>query len=107
MWPAGHLSQTLTHLSATVRALSGPPGSAQDGLPFPVESAQYSLGGVGQQSLPPPASPPATPVVFPGGLFSFAYQANHQNVETADNQCSPASVANNFTWLNTTYGTPI
>ena len=52
-------------------------------------------------------SPPAISIKFPGGLLYAAYQTFHENVQAADNQCVPAAVANNFTWLKTIYGTPI
>ncbi len=81
---------------------------------FDVASAGYnaqgecpdgSEGAACLVSADPP--PPAIGIVFPGGLFSFFAQPNHDNLQTADNQCAPAAFANNFTWLKTTYGTPI
>ncbi len=39
-----------------------------------------------------------------GGLLTVQYQSNQPNVQAADNQCVPASVANGLTWLKNTVG---
>lgn len=76
---------------------------------FPVSPTQYNaegLGGVGMSTIPP--APPIGALSFQqNGRNQFFLQKNHQNIQTANNQCAPASVANNFKWLNTTYATPI
>jgi hypothetical protein len=75
---------------------------------FSVGSAEFDAGGKGGEVAAAPPPPPFN-IVFPNpfGVFKFAFQANHPNVQTAVNQCAPASMANNFTWLKTTFGTAI
>jgi hypothetical protein len=75
-------------------------------LPFKVGSKQFNAEGVGGQVAQVPPPPPIN-IAFPtplGNLFSGNFQPNHPNVEAAVNQCTVASMANNFTWLKTTYG---
>ncbi len=101
---------TVSSLNATVCYSSQPLTQiSSDSLEtFAVGSTQYNgegLGvGVGTAEIP---APPPIGFAFPGGQFRWWIQFGHQNVQAADNQCAPASVANNFTWLKTVYGTPI
>jgi len=74
---------------------------------FSVGSVGFNAQGQGPNLAAAPSPPKARAIVFSGGLFSAALQASHQNVQTANNQCGPAAVANNFTWLSTTYGTQV
>ncbi len=64
---------------------------------FSVGSTSYNADITG---APPP---PLIGFTFPGGQTYFSCQNNHQNVQAANNQCVPASVANNFQWLQDTY----
>jgi hypothetical protein len=103
------IGTTVSSLNATVCYTPQPLTQiSSDSLEtFAVGSTQHNgegLGGVGTAEIP---APPPIGFAFPGGLFRFWLQFGHQNVQTALNQCAPASVANNFTWLKKVYGTPI
>jgi hypothetical protein len=76
---------------------------------FAVGDANYDGSGFGAAGTSGPEAPPAPGVVsFTGGpAFTFCFQIAHPNIEAADNQCGPASVANSFTWLKTQYGLAI
>ncbi|MEW6212234.1 MAG: hypothetical protein AB1631_28150, partial [Acidobacteriota bacterium] len=37
-------------------------------------------------------------------LLECCYQANHPNIEAADDQCGPAAMANSLQWLENTFG---
>ncbi|MGB7554097.1 MAG: hypothetical protein WBM04_06970 [Candidatus Korobacteraceae bacterium] len=100
------VSQITALLCYTPDALMESPGGPITAI-FSVGSVGFNAQGQGPNLDAAPPPPKARSVVFPGGLFSVALQPNHQNVQAADNQCGPAAVANNFTWLKTTYGTPI
>ena len=105
-----NIGTTVSNLNATVCYTPQPLTQiSSDNLEtFAVGSTQYNgegLGvGLGMGEIP---APPPIGFAFPGGQFRFWVQFGHQNVQTAVNQCAPASVANNFTWLKTVYGTPI
>jgi len=76
---------------------------------FTVVYVSYNGEGVGDLNLSQAPDPPqvAGMQFDPQGQNQFAMQANHPNVQTAFMQCGPATFANNFSWLNTTWGVPI
>lgn len=82
--------------------------------PFGVGSREFNAGGKrGDVTVAP--QPPPFNVAFPAPfdfLLKAKFQPGHSNaqgtnLETAVNQCAPASMANNFTWLKNTFGTAI
>jgi len=109
------LSQTdgsaVTTESADVEFSSSPVTSFSTGSTqmFSVGDVGYDGSGKGATAVSGTETAPAPGVVsFVGGpAFTFCFQANHPNIEAADNQCGPASVANSLTWLKTTYGLAI
>jgi hypothetical protein len=107
----GNTTGTVTSLNAFVDYTPGPLLSAPSGTQVTfnnIPQAGYAAGGFGAKVAAAPGPPPVQGIGFQvGGLFRFFVQPNHQNVQTADNQCLPAAVANSLTWLKTTYGVPI
>ncbi len=105
------LGQVVSNLNATVcyssQVLSQISSTSFD--TFTVGSTEYNaegIGGNGMTEIPPP--PPIGALGFDQyGLTRYVMQKNHQNVQTANNQCAPASVANNLAWLKTMYAIPI
>ncbi len=79
------------------------------GTTYNVDSTTYNGSGKGATPASGPQSPPLpSTVVFGGGpAFTICYQGAHSNVQAADNQCGPASVANSLDWLRTTQGLPV
>jgi hypothetical protein len=53
------------------------------------------------------AGPDYSLVNFSLGPISVTYQAEHENVQAANNQCAPAAVANSLSWLRKTKGLPV
>jgi hypothetical protein len=76
-------------------------------LTFPVGDKKYDAQGR-QPSVPSGSSPsPPRPnaVSFTRApLLECCYQANHPNIEAADDQCGPAAMANSLQWLENTFG---
>ena len=80
---------------------------------FAVGSTEYDAEGVGDQGMsfvPPP--PPIGGLNFSANGPNQSYkQQLHDwtttDVQTANNQCAPASVANSFAWLNIRWNVPI
>jgi hypothetical protein len=105
----------LSNLNATVcyssQALSNISGSSFDS--FALGSAEYNGEGVGNQGMNfVPPTPPIGTLSFNGSaLFQYYLQAFHDwtttDVQTANNQCAPASVANSYAWLNIRWNVPI
>lgn len=72
---------------------------------FTLGTADFDGEGDGSdQGAGTPAAPVANINFTLGGLTAFSLQTGHQNVQAADNQCAPASFANNLQWLKDTYG---
>lgn len=76
---------------------------------YSVGDANYDGSGKGTAGASGPEAPPAPgAITFVGGpAFTFCFQANHPNIEAADNQCGPAAAANSLAWLKTQYGVGI
>jgi hypothetical protein len=52
-----------------------------------------------------PGPPAANAITFlSGGLINLTLQPGHPNVQTADNQCGPAALANELAFLKASYG---
>ena len=105
----GSTGGVVTNLGATVTYTATPMTSAPIGVPdtFAVGSTETNAQGQGPNLAAAPAPPAVAGINFPGGLFGFAFQPNHPNIEAANNQCGPAAAANSLDWLKTTYGVPI
>jgi len=97
----------ITSLDAFVSFSSTPLTSAPTGPPatFPVGDTRFN--GQGKESRVtggPPIPPPPAIAGFAGAAVGRdCPQENHPNVQTANNQCGPAAVANSLQWLEDTY----
>lgn len=81
----------VTNLNALVTYTSAPLTSAPVGTlsSFGVGATEYNAEGQGAPVVAAPAPPPVNAVSFLGGLIQFVGQANHPNVQAANNQCGP------------------
>lgn len=72
---------------------------------FPVGAVEFNAEGEGGNVTAGPPVPPAPGAVTfqVGGALQAAFQPNHPNLQTADNQCLPAAVSTSFQWLENTY----
>jgi len=98
-------------LPADVEYSTAPVSSFSPGsMPaYTVDSTNYNGSGKGTTPVSGVQSPP-TPgaITFQGGpILTVCWQAQHANVQAADNQCGPAAVANSLDWLRTTYQLPV
>lgn len=103
--PVGHLDAYIDY-SPNPSVTFGPgPFARFDGL----QRAGFAATGFGSGSPSRPYPPPLVSVVpfIPFGLFSAVIQPGHPALETADDQCLPASVATSFAYLNGRYSTPL
>jgi len=98
----------ITSLDAFVEFSTDPVYSFAGGplATFSVGDTEFNGQGKDAPVLGGPLAPPTPGVVafIPGGAAQVYLQPNHQNVQTADNQCGPAAVANSLQWLEDTYG---
>jgi len=101
----------VTSINADVEYSTAPITSPPSGAPttYAVDPTTYNGSGKGSTPVSGPIlPPPPSTVVFPGGpALTICYQRSHSNVQAANNQCGPASVANSLDWLRTTYGLPV
>jgi len=106
--PLSSLNATVCYSSQSLTQISS---AAFD--TFTVGSTEYSAEGIGDQGMdfiPPP--PPIGGLTFDSHAPDKSYMqplhsADATDVQTADNQCAPASVANSFAWLNLRWNVPI
>lgn len=96
--------------SLSARVVSSPvPLTGQVTTPssiYPVGDKQYNAQGrqpsVSGGTAPAPPRPNAVSFTrLP--LLECCYQANHPNIEAADDQCGPAAMANSLQWLEDTF----
>jgi hypothetical protein len=77
---------------------------------FVVTPTEYDAEGQGEGVKVAPNPPPTPGKEFfpdPKAAATSAIEANHENVQTATNQCGPSAAANNIQWLVTKYGIKI
>jgi hypothetical protein len=98
----------ITSLNAFVDFSSAPVISPPSGsfTTFPVGKTQFNGQGFGSLVSAGPVAPPPPGVVpfILGGLLRVCVQPGHPNVQTANEQCAPAAVANSLDWMRITYG---
>lgn len=107
-------SENLRAVLSLSPQLSAPSGAT---TAYTVSEAMEDAGGVGtgdtadgpndDENLYEPAGAPGVVSFQTNGVFGITYEAGHPNVQAAKNQCAPAAIANDLTWLKTQYGTPI
>ena len=81
---------------------SSPTAAFGGGAPstFSVDAGVFAVGGFVSAVTGFLAAPDPSVLAFTGGgLVDAVYQKGHPNLEAADNQCAPMSVANSFQWL--------
>jgi len=107
-------SENLRVVMSTTPQLSAPAGTTSS---FTMSEVVEDAGGVGpgdtadgpadDENLYEDPGAPGVVSFSSNGVFGITYETSHQNVQAAKNQCAPAAIANDLTWLKTQYGTPI
>jgi len=107
-------SENLRVVLSTTPQFSAPAGTTSS---FTVSQAGEDAGGVSpadtadgpgdDQNLYEDPGAPGVVSFSSNGVFGITYETGHQNVQAAKNQCAPAAIANDLTWLKTQNGTPI
>jgi hypothetical protein len=75
---------------------------------FPVQSGTINIGGVGTNRVTGyPGLTTVSNLVNAAGVSNVLIQLGHPNIEAADNQCAPMSVANSLEYLRINHGLSI